>query len=136
MMDQLFFIFESFIGYYRIELYYGDIIMLENNQKAAYGIIAAVAMVMAVAKKRKMPTMSSARNPNAEDLSYSGLVEDIRMGSFAKHHQGYRDRMDESLGMRTGAQRNFIQSMKDRRNESYGKFGDRMMEHPHQNINR
>ena len=89
--------------------------MLDNNQKAAYGILAAVAAVMAVTKfKNKMP----------------------HMGSFAKHHQGYAARQDESLGMRTGSQSHFTQSMKDRRNESYGKFGKRMMEHPHQHINR
>jgi len=85
--------------------------MLDNNQKAAYGILAAVAAVMAVTKyKNRMP----------------------HMGSFGKHHQGYAARQDESLGMRTGAHSHFMQSMKDRRNESYGKFGHR----PNQHINR
>ena len=39
--------------------------------------------------------------------------------------QGYKDREDESLGMRRGAERGKKQSYKDRRNESYGKFGKR-----------
>ncbi len=39
--------------------------------------------------------------------------------------QGYKDREDESLGMRRGAERGKKQSFKDRRNESYGKFGKR-----------
>ena len=108
--------------------------MLDNNQKAAYGILAAVAAVMAVTKyKNKISMMpGSTRNPNEEDLRFTGLEENIRFGSFAKHHQGYAARQDESLGMRTGAESHFMQSMKDRRNESYGKFGHR----PNQHINR
>lgn len=39
--------------------------------------------------------------------------------------QGYNDREDESLGMRRGPERNYSQSMKDRRDESYGRFGTR-----------
>jgi len=39
--------------------------------------------------------------------------------------QGYKDREDESLGMRTGPESTKKQSMKDRRNESYGKWGKR-----------
>ena len=46
--------------------------------------------------------------------------------------QGYKDREDESLGMRTGAESTKKQSMKDRRDESYGKWGDR----PNQKINK
>ena len=38
---------------------------------------------------------------------------------------GYKDREDESLGMRTGKESGKKQSMKDRRNESYGKWGKR-----------
>ena len=34
--------------------------------------------------------------------------------------QGYKDREDESLGMRTGPESTKKQSMKDRRNESRG----------------
>ena len=39
--------------------------------------------------------------------------------------QGYKDREDESLGMRTGKESGKKQSMKDRRDESYGKWGKR-----------
>ena len=46
--------------------------------------------------------------------------------------QGYKDREDESLGMRTGKESTKKQSMKDRRDESYGKWGDR----PNQKINK
>ena len=46
--------------------------------------------------------------------------------------QGYKDREDESLGMRTGKESTKTQSMKDRRDESYGKWGDR----PNQKINK
>ena len=49
-----------------------------------------------------------------------------------KHHQGYKAREDESLGMRTGKESGKKQSMKDRRDESYGKWGSR----PNQRINR
>ena len=38
----------------------------------------------------------------------------------AKYKQSYSSRMDESLGMRRGAERNMKQSYKDRRDESYG----------------
>ena len=49
-----------------------------------------------------------------------------------KLHQGYKAREDESLGMRTGKESGKKQSMKDRRDESYGKWGSR----PNQRINR
>ena len=49
-----------------------------------------------------------------------------------KKQQGYKDREDESLGMRTGKESTKKQSMKDRRDESYGKWGSR----PNQKINK
>ena len=49
-----------------------------------------------------------------------------------KFKQGYKAREDESLGMRTGKESTKKQSMKDRRDESYGKWGKR----PNQKINR
>jgi len=49
-----------------------------------------------------------------------------------KFSQGYAAREDESLGMRTGAESTKTQSMKDRRDESYGKWGSR----PNQKINK
>ena len=42
-----------------------------------------------------------------------------------KHKQGYKAREDESLGMRTGKAAGKSQSMKDRRDESYGAWGKR-----------
>ena len=41
------------------------------------------------------------------------------------HKQGYKAREDESLGMRTGKESGKKQSMKDRRDESYGAWGKR-----------
>ena len=41
------------------------------------------------------------------------------------HKQGYKAREDESLGMRTGRESGKSQSMKDRRDESYGAWGKR-----------
>ena len=41
------------------------------------------------------------------------------------HKQGYKAREDESLGMRTGKEAGKSQSMKDRRDESYGAWGKR-----------
>jgi hypothetical protein len=43
----------------------------------------------------------------------------------AKGKQGYKARKDESLGMRTGPERDKKQSMKARRDESYGDWGTR-----------
>ena len=45
------------------------------------------------------------------------------------HKQGYKAREDESLGMRTGKEAGKKQSMKDRRDESYGKWGKRAKRH-------
>ena len=55
----------------------------------------------------------------------------MKKGGKAKK-QGYKDREDESLGMRTGAESTKTQSMKDRRDESYGNWGSR----PNQKINK
>jgi len=49
----------------------------------------------------------------------------LKLNSLKSKKQGYKDREDESLGMRRGAERGKKQSYKDRRNESYGKFGKR-----------
>ncbi|MAH42248.1 hypothetical protein CL614_00785 [archaeon] len=40
-------------------------------------------------------------------------------------HQGYDDEEDESLGMRRGTERDYRQSYRDRREDSYGKWGKR-----------
>ena len=55
----------------------------------------------------------------------------MKKGGSAKK-QGYKAREDESLGMRTGKESGKKQSMKDRRAESYGKWGKR----PNQRINK
>ena len=45
--------------------------------------------------------------------------------NFFNEKQGYRDEEDESLGMRTGPERDKEESEKDRREDSYGKWGKR-----------
>jgi|TARA_R110000824_G_scaffold6848_1_gene31518 hypothetical protein len=50
----------------------------------------------------------------------------------APKKQGYKDREDESLGARTGAESTKTQSLKARRDESYGAWGRR----PNQKINK
>ena len=44
----------------------------------------------------------------------------------AKYSQSKSDRIDESLGMRRGAERNYSQSYKSRRDESMGSRGGGM----------
>ena len=70
-------------------------------------------------------------------MRQNGIRSNVRFpygkgGSYKKKKQGYKDREDESLGMRTGKESSKKQSMKDRRDESYGKFGKR----PNQKINK
>ena len=62
---------------------------------------------------------------------YASKRTGLKAGTSAKK-QGYYDKEDESLGMRTGPESSKTQSMKDRRDESYGKWGSR----PNQKINR
>jgi len=47
-----------------------------------------------------------------------------------KHIQGYNDKEDESLGMRTGKESTKKQSKKARRDDSLGKFGKRTKQAP------
>ena len=63
-------------------------------------------------------------------MRQNGVRSNVRFaygkgGSSKKKKQGYKDREDESLGMRTGKESSKKQSMKDRRDESYGKWGKR-----------
>ena len=51
-----------------------------------------------------------------------------------RDHQGYDDREDESLGMRRGRESDHEQDYRARREDSYGKWGDREEEHPGQRI--
>jgi hypothetical protein len=69
-------------------------------------------------KSKRMPTMLKDRGPT--NMKKGGMK------------QGYKAREDESLGMRRGKESGKKQTMADRRNESYGKFGRR----PNQKINR
>ena len=55
---------------------------------------------------------------------YDRDVKKVKSGA-VKEAQGYDDREDESLGARRGAEKGKKQSMKDRRDDSYGKFGKR-----------
>ena len=64
-------------------------------------------------KSKRMPTM---------------LLTKKKGGHIKK--QGYKAREDESLGMRTGKQAGKKQSMKDRRDESYGAWGKRSKRAP------
>ena len=63
-------------------------------------------------------------------MRQNGVRSNVRFpygkgGSSKKKKQGYKDREDESLGMRRGKESSKKQSMKDRRDESYGKWGKR-----------
>jgi|TARA_R110001583_G_scaffold96407_6_gene240622 hypothetical protein len=53
------------------------------------------------------------------------VVDDEEEVPMMEKAQGYDDKEDESLGMRTGKEADKEQSDKDRRDDSYGKFGKR-----------
>ena len=82
------------------------------------------AMMMKKAKK--------AGAKGAEMLSPLAMLKRITGKKAGGMSQGYKAREDESLGMRRGKESGKKQTMADRRNESYGKFGRR----PNQKINR
>jgi len=80
----------------------------------------------------------------AHDAHYDGrkhsgrdgedVTKDLEYDDYKDHHradegQGYDDKEDESLGMRTGKESDHKQSDKARRDDSYGKFGKRDSEH-------
>ena len=64
---------------------------------------------------RQNGVRSNVRFPYSSGMKKGGRVK----------KQGYKAREDESLGMRTGKESTKKQSMKDRRAESYGKWGKR-----------
>ena len=68
-------------------------------------------------RERRLGSGSGARFTDAELKS--------RMNRVVGRRQGYKDREDESLGMRRGPERDSSQSFKDRRDESYGRWGTR-----------
>ena len=98
---------------------------MDNNQKGAFLILGTIAAAFGYHKYKEKKSAPSF------------MEESMLMGSFSKHegHQGYSDREDESLyGL--GPQKDYTQSLKDRQDESYGVYGKRMMEHPHQHLDK
>ena len=103
-----------------------------GDEPSGYGSPAAAQPVgdigdhdsmMALIKK-----MSSTGNDYEDEESMSCDSCDDESDSKALvvgEEQGYDDKEDESLGMRTGKESDKEQSMKDRRDDSYGKFGKR-----------
>ncbi len=74
-------------------------------------------------------------------MRQNGVRSDVRFpygsgmkkgGSAKKKKQGYKDRKDESIAMRIRKESGKKQSMKARRDESYGAWGKR----PNQKINK
>jgi len=84
-----------------------------------------------VKKEEAIERAKRRRSTRKENRKRMTDIQRERM-SYNKGGQGYAAREDESLGMRTGAERTKSQSMRDRRVESYGAFGKR----PNQKINR
>ena len=76
--------------------------------------------------------MSITKVPQVGKAVASWIKSKFKKKGGSVKKQGYKDREDESLGMRTGKESTKKQSMKDRRDESYGKWGKR----PNQKINR
>ena len=64
-------------------------------------------------------------NFNLQDYIASGKLHATSETLTEAKKQGYDDREDESLGARRGAEKGKKQSMKARRDDSYGKFGKR-----------
>lgn len=80
-------------------------------------------------KSRKGTASSKARRLNIRLAKKDGGSVKKKAGGKIKKYaaggQGYRDREDESLGMRTGPEAGKTQSMAARRDESYGDWGKR-----------
>jgi len=89
-----------------------------------------------ITKKKRTDDVGETRPPNKwiqkKKKSWITKKEKPKAWITKKKKQGYKDREDESLGMRTGKESGKKQSFKDRRDESYGKWGKR----PNQRINR
>ena len=64
-------------------------------------------------------------NFNLQGYIASGKLHNNSKTLTEAKKQGYDDREDESLGARRGAEKGKKQSMKARRDDSYGKFGKR-----------
>lgn len=77
---------------------------------------------------------SKAANRREGKRAYASVGPMDQEGRYFAHGgktQGYAAKQDESLGMRTGAERTKSQSMKARREDSYGKWGKRDSESRH-----
>ena len=66
---------------------------------------------------------------DGEDVTKDLEYDDYKDKHHMEEDQGYDDKEDESLGMKDGKESGKEQSMKDRRDERYGKFGKRDEEH-------
>jgi len=90
-------------------------------------------------KAKNWPGAKKAAEQTRNKKADGGKINIKKVGSrkaygemLKNRKQGYKDREDESLGMRTGKESSKKQSMKARRDESYGAWGKR----PNQRINR
>jgi hypothetical protein len=68
---------------------------------------------------------------DGEDVTKDLEYDDYKDKHHMEEDQGYDDKEDESLGMRTGKESDHKQSDKARRDDSYGKFGKRDKEDRH-----
>ena len=107
----------------------GDVMLLRN-----YGTLIAKRKgnKVSISDKKYSVTTSTIQNAIERMAKSRGMkVERINPEKFAeggKMKQGYNDREDESLGMRTGREKGKKQNYKARREDSYGKWGKRDME--------
>jgi len=96
-------------------------------------LAAAVPVAGQVTKATKLAKNTSPANMRFSGWRHSRELMDMPImdhgAATPLNKQGYVAREDESLGMRTGAERNFSQTMKARREDSYGKWGKRDAEH-------
>jgi hypothetical protein len=87
-----------------------------------------------IKKKKRTDDSGEVRPPNKwiQKKKKSWITKKKKAVGKAVGEQGYKDREDESLGMRTGKESDKKASMRDRRDESYGLWRRR----PNQRINR
>jgi hypothetical protein len=75
-------------------------------------------------------TSDQVATDDAEDAEDAAEEASDELGeNLTSEHQGYDDKEDESLGMEDGPEKDYTQSEKDRREDRYGKWGDRDEEH-------
>jgi hypothetical protein len=83
--------------------------------------------IKTVVKESLMGGVITSGHPNSIASQQGNVVKQMmeENDELEEKKQGYDDREDESLGARRGAEKDKEQSMKDRRDDSYGKFGKR-----------